>query len=208
MNEFAKYIKWMKKNGVYDNTKIIVVSDHGPSWWHYKKKYKVDVPVKNFDYNKISMLEFLRLNSLLMVKDFNRHGTMKEDWRLVTNADLMNIAMDKNDPTKSDSTSRTVKSFYTQWHKDLDSRTTYKLNSAYKVKDYVYDIDNWTLIGGERLKNYNPAKKITEKDHIIETIKNDSAWFNNIKKKAAKNHISVEKQLEKDAEWILKNNEK
>ncbi len=42
--------------------------------------------------------------------------------------------------------------------------------------------------------------KIQEK---IQIIKSDSVWFQNIKNKAVKNNISVDKQLELDAKWLI-----
>jgi len=47
-----------------------------------------------------------------------------------------------------------------------------------------------------------------EVEFQMEIIRNTPEWFEKVKKKAAKNHITVEEQLERDAKWILKNNKK
>ncbi len=144
---FGKWLKWMKENDVYDNTKIILVADHGPSWWHYHKKIEdYDAPIIWTKDKKVSMMEFMRLNSLLMVKDFKSKKPMREDWRLMCNNDAYAIAFDENDPTKVDSASRTITTYYTKWHTDLRTRKKYHNNLVFEVKDYVYDMKNWKKI--------------------------------------------------------------
>jgi YidC/Oxa1 family membrane protein insertase len=143
---FTRWIQWMKDNDVYDNTKIILVSDHGKMWWNYKTIDSRGVPIKWSSEKKVNMDEFLRLNPLLLVKNFNQRGKLTEDWRFMSNMDAYSIAFDENDPTKTDSTSRTLYTYYTKWHRDLYSRKKYKVNLAYKVKNYVFDLDNWESI--------------------------------------------------------------
>ena len=66
----------MSKNGIYDNTRIIIVSDHG-------------APIKNY----ASELEIITyFNPLLIVKDFNSQGDYKIDNSLMTTADVPYIA--------------------------------------------------------------------------------------------------------------------
>jgi len=146
---FVEWMNWMKENDVYDNTKIILVSDHGPSWWHYHKGLEKGLPIVWDEEKKVSLMEFLRLNSLLMVKDFDSKGDLKEDWRLMCNYDAYNIAFNENDPTKLDSTDRTVKTFYTKWHTDLKSRKKYFNNLVFEVQGNSYDLKNWKQINIE-----------------------------------------------------------
>jgi hypothetical protein len=145
-NEFTNWIKWMKDNGVYNNTKIILVSDHGPSWSHYTKKIENDFPVEWNTNFKMSYQEYLRLNPLILIKDYYRNGTLKTDGRLMSNADTYAIAFDKNDPTKIDSSSRTLRTYYTWWHKDLHDRVEYSIKHQYEVTDYIFDLKNWNKI--------------------------------------------------------------
>lgn len=70
--EVSKYITKLKENGVYDNTKIIVMSDHA---WPLMAGNHIDEKIV---YN----------NSLLMVKDFNAKGELKTDWSFMTSADV------------------------------------------------------------------------------------------------------------------------
>lgn len=72
----AEYFNELKKNGIYDNTRIIIVSDHG-------------APIKNY----ASELEIITyFNPLLIVKDFNSQGDYKIDNSLMTTADVPYIA--------------------------------------------------------------------------------------------------------------------
>jgi hypothetical protein len=82
-----------------------------------------------------------------MVKDFNSNYPLREDWRLMNIADVSAIAFDDNDPTKSDSTSRTLPTFFTTWHNDLKTRTKYEIKHWFEVTDYVYDLENWKAGG-------------------------------------------------------------
>ena len=72
----ADYFDELKKNGVYDNTKIIIVSDHG-------------APIKNYASNLEMMTYF---NPLLVVKDFDSKGNYTVDNSLMTTADVPYIA--------------------------------------------------------------------------------------------------------------------
>ena len=143
---FGEWIKWMKDNDVYDNTKIILVSDHGPSWWHYHRGIERNIPVKKFAKDKPSLMEFLRLTPLLVVKDYNAKGKLKKDWRLMCNKDVYPIAFDTINPINTDSTERVITAFYTKWVTGLTKQYKYHNNRLFKVKNYVYDMKNWEEI--------------------------------------------------------------
>ncbi len=72
----SEFFDELKKNGVYDNTKIIVISDHG-------------APVKNYASESETLNYF---NPLLLVKDFNSKGNYKIDNSMMTTADVPYIA--------------------------------------------------------------------------------------------------------------------
>ena len=74
--EIIKLIKKLKQNGVYNNTKIIIMSDHG---------YLID----DIDHVKP---EITRNNSLLLVKDFNANGDLRTDTTFMTSADVPYLA--------------------------------------------------------------------------------------------------------------------
>ena len=72
----SEWFEELKANGVYDNTRIIIVSDHGFSL------------VNNYCKNERATF----FNALLVVKDFNSKGYYKIDDTLMTNADVPYIA--------------------------------------------------------------------------------------------------------------------
>jgi arylsulfatase A-like enzyme len=145
-NEFVNWIEWMKENNVYDNTKIILVSDHGPSWYKYNREIKDVFPIRWTTEEKIPLKSFLRLNPLLLIKDFHSKGVMDKDWRFMCNADVHAITFNENDPTKIDSTSRTITTYYTHWHNDLHTRKKYENMFTFEVTDYIFDLKNWKEI--------------------------------------------------------------
>ncbi|MFA6775361.1 MAG: membrane protein insertase YidC [Sphaerochaetaceae bacterium] len=77
------WFDYLKKNGVYDNTKIIIVSDHG---FALEEKMKDNFPLPNGD-----QLSWYR--ALLMVKDFGSDGPLKTDDTFMTNADVPALSL-------------------------------------------------------------------------------------------------------------------
>lgn len=61
---FTNFIDFLKKNEIYDNTKIIIVSDHGMS----RDTGTFDNKTQNFPFNKDNM------TATLLVKDFSSRG--------------------------------------------------------------------------------------------------------------------------------------
>ncbi|MDR0312077.1 MAG: YidC/Oxa1 family membrane protein insertase [Treponema sp.] len=70
------WFNFLRSHGVYDNTRIILVSDHG-SQISYVTKAPPSMP-SNFD----------NLHPILLVKDFNASGEIKTDMTFMTNADV------------------------------------------------------------------------------------------------------------------------
>jgi YidC/Oxa1 family membrane protein insertase len=78
LKRLGDWFGFLKANDVYDNTKIILVSDHG-SLQNYVNNIKLPFNLDNF-------------NPLLMVKDFNASGGLKTDDSFMTNADVPFLA--------------------------------------------------------------------------------------------------------------------
>ncbi len=152
--DFSKWMTWLQENNVYDNTKIVIASDHGPEWYHYDGKVEVDIPLKNYNPHEHSKDMLLRLNSLLLVKDFNTKGLLKEDWRTMSNADIPSILFNDNDPTRGEEqVGREIYTFLTWWHQDLQTRTKYNIRKSFKIKGNVYDYNNWELMEANEQEN-------------------------------------------------------
>ena len=143
-SQVEKWMRWMKENGVYDNTKIIIVSDHGIR--HTSKLTFDEIPFKSSGSSSIPLDAQMAFTPLLMVKDHNSSGLLREDNRLMGNADVHAIAFDENDPTKVKNTeSRTLDAFFMSW-KIKTTNKQYPVDAWYKIKDNVYDLDNWSQV--------------------------------------------------------------
>lgn len=80
IRELGNYLDYLRALGVYDHTRIIIVSDHGTD-------------VRLFDKLRFDRYDMERFNCLLMVKDFDSTG-FTTDWTFMTNADVPTIAME------------------------------------------------------------------------------------------------------------------
>lgn len=143
--QLTKLIKYLKENGVYDNTRIILVSDHG--YRHiYTKFNNFKKPIVPSQYN-----------CLLMFKDFNSNEPLKTDYTFMTNADTLFLA--KQDTNVSNINPFTNKELVqdkdyviccpitkSQWNcrnmlnkKQID----YSIAECWKVHDDIFNPDNW-----------------------------------------------------------------
>jgi len=82
IKRLSDYFDFLKINDVYDNTRIILVSDHGILDNTFITKTSLPFHVDQY-------------NSLLLVKDFYAKGDMKTDMTFMTNADVPFLAMNE-----------------------------------------------------------------------------------------------------------------
>lgn len=147
LKAIGKWFDYLKENGVYDNTRIIIVSDHGRG-----------INLERFQNFKAPEAPAF-FSAMLLVKDFNERGPVKTDDSFMMNADTLFLAKeglglsDKNPFTgktfvqeKSGSqnvyfalTWGTTK-IYNEKQLPLDK------NMAFSVKDNIFDEKNWTLL--------------------------------------------------------------
>ena len=146
INQLAKWIEWMKDNDVYDNTKIVIVSDHGPSWYEsdFNPDFKSPVNWKQNSIN-INPKMFWRLNPLLMVKEFGEKKELKEDWRLMCNSDAAYITFDSNYINKLPN-DRILNSYFTIWEGNMEEQSGMKIESKFEVHTNIFDLNNWKKI--------------------------------------------------------------
>ncbi|NPD45460.1 YidC/Oxa1 family membrane protein insertase [Lentimicrobium sp. S6] len=148
LEKFALWIKWMKDNEVYDNTKIVIASDHGTTWEKYKPGLDIDNPFKNYEDKGQLLYDMLfQLNALLFVKDYNSQGQVKEDWRMMSNADVNSIMFEEENPTiGAPPKHRTLTGYVSWWNKKIDTETQYNIQHGYQVKNNIFDANNWEKI--------------------------------------------------------------
>lgn len=86
----ANYLNWLKKEGVYENTKIIIVSDHGivgPVLDHSSRAIKGNTVAS----------DFVRSRSVLFVKEANAQGPIRVSEEFLPNAEVPRIACEEID---------------------------------------------------------------------------------------------------------------
>lgn len=136
----------LKRMEVYDNTRIIIVADHG---------FEVDTPVfKNFSQNNALYSQF---HPLLLVKDFAAVGDFTTDSTFMTNADAPIFAIRDLDVstlnpfTKKDLIQEVDKSlvhaYESEWMPN-PKKTTFDKNysKSFTVHDNIFEESNWAPI--------------------------------------------------------------
>jgi YidC/Oxa1 family membrane protein insertase len=149
----SKWFDYLKENGIWDNTRIIIGSDHG----YYRPNNPIPVNITLPNNNKLQ-----RFNSLLMVKEFRASKELSVDSTFMTSADVPVIAV--RDIIDNPKNPFTQEPFYT----DKDSgviipttdwkpmsnhgKYTYNIkdNEWMRVKENVFKRENWTIYSVEK----------------------------------------------------------
>ncbi len=145
IRQISKYLKYLKDNNVYDNTRIIIVSDHGYSL-PYRKFENFENPVQPSQYN-----------CLFMVKDFNCNEPLKTDMTFMTNADTLFYAkegLNVSNINPFTGNELIQKKDYlicapitgAQWNvKNMRNKTqlNYSKAKCWKVHDNIFEPSNW-----------------------------------------------------------------
>lgn len=153
MRELGNYMDYLRANDLYDNTRIIIVSDHGNGMFLFN-----GLVAEDYSFTA----EWF--NPLLMVKDFDSVG-YKTDYTFMTNADVPVIAMEGiiNDPVNP-ATGVPINSAMkygniyigyapshdeTLWNPDYNQGNTFVYDEDYVwfklVNENIFDLDNWIL---------------------------------------------------------------
>lgn len=146
----SRWLDWLRENGVYDNTRIIVVSDHGR-----------DVLAPCFSGDSLAE-EKAYFNPLLLSKDFNSSGEVRTDSSFMTNADTLFLAKDglalsdfnpfsKNELLSDKASGVDIYPCFGEEYNGNAMRTknqfTLEKEKGFHVKENIFDSKNW-----ERLK--------------------------------------------------------
>ncbi|MCR5621988.1 MAG: YidC/Oxa1 family membrane protein insertase [Treponema sp.] len=84
LHRLGEYFDYLKENGVYDNTRIIIVADHSSAG--YEDGYEWD--------SKFMTIQPGHFHPLLMMKDFGAEGTLEVNNDFMTNADVPTLALE------------------------------------------------------------------------------------------------------------------
>ena len=149
--ELAKWLEFLKSNDLYDNTRVIIVADHGYRLGQYEN-------MQIWDDNEIECL-----NPVLLVKDFDSSGNLIIDNRFMTNADVpalavKNLIKNPRNPFSGKKISSDAKKddqyVTTNWEWDIEknSGTTFDTEGDghwYSVHDDIFNLSNWTQLEEE-----------------------------------------------------------
>ena len=143
--QIGQWLNYLRENRVYDNTRIIIVSDHG------KDLGQIDA----LTYHNGNVSGELHA-PLLMVKDFNSTGFTISD-AFMTNADVPYLAVNglvenPTNPFTGKPITNTEKTAHDQfviltkiWNVDENNGYTYKESRWASVKDNIWDANSWNL---------------------------------------------------------------
>lgn len=144
MMQLGKWFDFLREEGIYDNTRIILVSDHG------KELESLDELIFNED------VDISGFFPLLMVKDFGASGFTTSD-TFMTNADVPVIALDELienpvNPFTGKRISSDEKTAHDQyiidsedWDIEKNNGNTFLAADWYSVHDNIWDMNNWKL---------------------------------------------------------------
>ena len=141
--QLGKWFDYLRENGVYDNTRIIIVADHGRDLYQFG------------DICNGEDMEFF--TPLLMVKDFDATGFTISD-EFMTNGDVPSLATsgiikDPENPFTHNPIDSSLKEgpqtvlLSYDWDVATNNGNTYLPGSWYRVDGNPHDPANWEYLG-------------------------------------------------------------
>jgi len=145
LKRLGTWFEYLKKNSVYDNTRVIIASDHGADVNSGLFPQSYNVPFAREIYNP-----------LLMFKDFNDSFSLKTDNSFMTNADVPSLAFKDiienpvnpfTDNPVNDTSKKEIMYITTsvKWMPYEHNANTFKIasNEWYTVHTDIFNADNW-----------------------------------------------------------------
>ncbi len=152
--KIGEWLDYLRENGVYDNTKIIIVADHGGA------VHQLDELILD------DGLDVMGYAPLLMVKDFDSTGfTTCEDF--MTNADVPTIVFDGlidnpvnpftgnpiNSNDKHERPQYVISSDY--WSVEVNNGYTFIAGDWYSVHENMWDKNCWEKVASNAVATYD-----------------------------------------------------
>lgn len=149
MIQLGKWFDYMRENGVYDNTRIIIAADHA----YFGKQLEELV----FDPYDFALGDLALFYPLLLVKDFDSNEFVTST-EFMTHADVPTFAVDNLienpiNPFTGKEINNDEKYAHDQyvicsWEYDIavNNGNTFIPSRWYRVKDNLWDLNNWTLL--------------------------------------------------------------
>lgn len=155
MIKLGEWFDYLKEEGVYDNTRIIIVSDHGtPYRWRGPNSiYYVDE-----DTGEDKNLDIRRFSCAMLYKDFDSEGFTFDD-EFTTNADVPALALAGavSNPVNPftgkpiitfDKSMLPLQVARTSEHDiDKNNGNTYTRSNWFEVNGNIHELESWRYIG-------------------------------------------------------------
>ena len=151
--ELATWFDYLRAEGVYDNTRIILASDHGYVLYQFPDLFLRDD------------MDLERFCPLLMVKDFNSNEPFSVDNTFMTNADVPLLAMSGiienpvnpftgnpvTDDDKIDGAVYITNSY--NWELSDTDGIGFNLSGSewLSVRENIFDLNNWRIVSEEEV---------------------------------------------------------
>ena len=166
MLKLGEWFDYLRENGVYDNTRIIIVADHGRDLGHFDELMHYD---GSEEFKEVyTLMDVAYYHPMLMVKDFDSKGFTYSD-EFMTNADVPTLAVDgliENpvNPFTGKAISSDEKTAHDQfilmsrnWNVNSNNGNTYSDAYWASVKDNIWEKDNWTFYKGATILDEHKA---------------------------------------------------
>ncbi|MBO4687565.1 MAG: membrane protein insertase YidC [Clostridiales bacterium] len=152
--QLGKWMDYLREIGVYDNTRIIIVSDHGWPTGQFEELLLFDGYNDATVYNSKDAMAY---NPVLLYKDFGSEGPWTYDDTFMTNADTPYLAMSGliEDPVnpftlrpvfqpEAKEADKLYIMYTDRWALSGNTETTFKELYWYSLSNqYVLDPNNW-----------------------------------------------------------------
>ena len=152
----GEWLEYLKENDLYNNTRIIIVSDHGNTLDHVDQRVNGE---KNYRYN------IERYRPVLLVKDFNSETFSVSD-EFMTNGDVATLATsdiidNPVNPFTGNVINNDEKTAHDQyifgsddWDTAVNNGNTFFPGPWLSVHDNIFDMSNWTILTDDAVLPY------------------------------------------------------
>lgn len=141
VQSLGRYMDWMKAKGIYNNTMVVVASDHG---WTSKNPLLKNVK----EQTRFSMFQ-----SFLMVKPFAAaNAPLRQSQEFISSANVPGLLCDVLGGCQDRGTGKTIRHvplmgpvtlFETPWQPSGQNNDTYVIDAMYQVSGDVTNSDSW-----------------------------------------------------------------
>jgi YidC/Oxa1 family membrane protein insertase len=143
MRGIAGFMDWMRDRGIYSNTMVVVVSDHG--WVSYNPLLR-NVP---------NQVRYSMFQGFLMIKGFGETKPLEQSREFIANANVPGIVCDTIGGCLDRATNKTIRRSQltgtvllheTPWQASGQNRDSYVIDALHSVSDDVTRGESWKTL--------------------------------------------------------------